>query len=105
MSSTRRADPHLDELIAEITIDCHDEDEQLQAFENAFDEDARFPCPGTVVGQDVEVLLRRHDRQPRADRHLLAQRTHLPGRAARRRPQRRPHHLTPARGIPPWIGN
>jgi hypothetical protein len=55
MSSTRRAGPDLDELITEITIDCHDEDEQLQAFENAFDEDAHFPCPGTVVGQDVEV--------------------------------------------------
>lgn len=25
-------------------------------FENAFDEDARFPCPGTVVGEDVQVL-------------------------------------------------
>jgi hypothetical protein len=24
-------------------------------FENAFDE-ANFPCPGTVVGEDVEVL-------------------------------------------------
>jgi hypothetical protein len=55
MSSTRRAHPDLDELITEITIDCHDEDEQLQAFENAFDEDARFPCPGTVVGEEVEV--------------------------------------------------
>jgi hypothetical protein len=56
MSSTRPADPDLDELITEITIDCHDEDEQLQAFENAFEEDARFPCPGTVVGEDVEIL-------------------------------------------------
>ncbi len=56
MSSTRRADPDLDDLITEITVDCHDEDEQLQAFENALDEDARFPCPAAVVGQDVEVL-------------------------------------------------
>jgi|SRR5215210_3105062 len=56
MSPTRRADPDLDDLITEITIDCHDEDEQLQAFENAFDEDAHFPCPATVAGQDVEVL-------------------------------------------------
>jgi len=56
MSQTGRADPDLDDLITEITIDCYDEDEQLQAFENAFDEDARFPCPGTVVGQDVKVL-------------------------------------------------
>ncbi len=25
-------------------------------FENAFDEDASLPCPGTVIGQQVEVL-------------------------------------------------
>lgn len=46
----------LDQLIDEITVDCHDEDEQLMGFENAFDEDAGFPCPGTVVGEAVEVL-------------------------------------------------
>jgi hypothetical protein len=45
----------LDSLIAEITIDCYDEDEVLTAFENAF-YDARLPCPGTVIGEDVEVL-------------------------------------------------
>jgi hypothetical protein len=56
MSSTRPADPGLDELITEITVDCHNENEQLQAFENAFDEDAHSPCPGTVGGEDVEVL-------------------------------------------------
>lgn len=56
MGATRCGDPDLDDLITELTIDCHDEDEQLQAFENAFDEDAHFPCPGTIVGQEVEVL-------------------------------------------------
>jgi hypothetical protein len=56
MSTTRRADPALDDLITEITIDCHDEDEQLQAFENAFEEDARFPCPGTIIGEEIDVL-------------------------------------------------
>lgn len=25
-------------------------------FENAFDEDASFPCSGTVVGEEVQVL-------------------------------------------------
>jgi len=65
MSPTSRADPGLDDLIAEITVDCHDEDEQLQAFENAFDEDAHFPCPGTVIGQDVEVLRAATDTQRR----------------------------------------
>jgi len=56
MSHLRRQDPDLDELIAEITVDCYDEDEQLQGFENAFDEDAALPCPGTVVGEQVDVL-------------------------------------------------
>ncbi len=56
MSPTRPADPELDSLIAEITIDCYDEDEQLQAFQNTFDEDANFPLPGSVIGEDVEIL-------------------------------------------------
>lgn len=56
MSRTSQADPELDSLIAEITIDCHDEDEALSAFENAFDEEASFPIPAVVVGEDIEVL-------------------------------------------------
>jgi hypothetical protein len=56
LSPRRKNDPALDSLIAEITVDCHDEDEQLTAFENAFDEDADFPCAGTVIGETVEVL-------------------------------------------------
>jgi hypothetical protein len=55
MSPARQADQKLDSLIWEITVDCHDEDEQLVGFENAFDE-ANLPCPGSVVGEDVEVL-------------------------------------------------
>jgi Calcium binding len=43
-------------LIEEITVDCYDEDEQLMGFEAAFDEDASFPCPGTVIGEDIQVL-------------------------------------------------
>lgn len=56
MAPTRQTDPELDSLIAEITIDAHDEDEALQAFEDAFDEDAHFPIPGTAIGEDVTVL-------------------------------------------------
>ncbi len=56
MSPTRQADPELDNLIDEITVDCHDEDEQLSGFEATFDEDASFPCPGTVIDEEVEVL-------------------------------------------------
>lgn len=54
LSRARKAD--LDSLIDEITVDAYDEDEQLMGFQNAFDEDANFPCPGTVVGEEVEVL-------------------------------------------------
>jgi hypothetical protein len=56
VSRTSQADHQLDSLIAEITIDCYDEDEVLTAFENAFDEDASFPLQGTVIGEHVEVL-------------------------------------------------
>jgi hypothetical protein len=56
MSGTSQTDPELDRLIAEITIDCYDEDEALSAFENAFDEEASFPIPAAVVGEDIEVL-------------------------------------------------
>jgi hypothetical protein len=55
MSPARQADHDLDSLIEVITVDCYNEDEQLAAFENAF-YDANFPCPGTVIGEDVEVL-------------------------------------------------
>lgn len=54
MAPASRADPELDNIIAEITVDCHDEDEQLMGFANAFDE-ASFPYPGTVIGEDVQV--------------------------------------------------
>jgi hypothetical protein len=56
MSRTRQTDPELDSLIAEITVDCYDEDEALTAFENAFDEEAAFPIPALVVGENIEVL-------------------------------------------------
>lgn len=55
MPRARPAAPKLDELIDEITVDCHDDDEQLMAFSNAFEE-ADFPHPGRVIGEKVEVL-------------------------------------------------
>jgi Calcium binding len=56
MSGARQTNRDLDELIDEITVDCYDEDEQLQGFENAFDEDASFPVSGTVVGERVDIV-------------------------------------------------
>lgn len=55
MTTAHQADHDLDNLIWEITVDAHDEDEQLMGFENAFDE-ANLPFPGTVVGEEVQVL-------------------------------------------------
>lgn len=45
MSPARQADSELNDLIDEITVDCHDEYEQLTAFETAFDNDATLPWP------------------------------------------------------------
>ena len=56
MSPVRRADPALDELIAEITADCNDEDEVLMGFEGFFDEQANFPCPATILGENIDVI-------------------------------------------------
>jgi hypothetical protein len=54
MAPQRRSD--LQTLIQEITVDCNNDDEELMGFENAFDEQANFPCPGTVIGEQVTVL-------------------------------------------------
>jgi hypothetical protein len=66
MTPTSRTDPELDSLIDELTVDCHDDDEQLMGFANAFDE-VNFPHPGTVIGEDVEV----HSVSPAEDRPEL----------------------------------
>ena len=54
MSPRRNSD--LDSLIAEITVDCYDDDEQLVAFEAAFDNDATLPCPANALGEEVRVI-------------------------------------------------
>ena len=51
-----RRNSELDSLIAEITVDCHNDDEQLTAFEAAFDNDATLPCPGNALGEEVRVI-------------------------------------------------
>ena len=56
MSRPRKADADLDALIEEVTVDAFNESEQLTAFETAFDEVAKFPCTGSVIGEVVEVL-------------------------------------------------
>jgi hypothetical protein len=56
MSHVRRTNPGLDALIDEITVDCDDEDEVLMGFEGFFDEQAHFPCPGSILGESIDVL-------------------------------------------------
>ena len=46
---------YLDALIEEITVDCPD-DEEIMGSENALDEQANLPCPGTVIGEPFTVL-------------------------------------------------
>ena len=56
MTPAPQANHELDSLIDEITVDCYDEYEQLTAFQTAFENDATLPCPGTVIGEHIEVL-------------------------------------------------
>lgn len=56
MPADRKPDADLDSLIDEITVDAYNESEKLTAFETAFDEVAKFPCPGSAIGEAVEVL-------------------------------------------------
>lgn len=53
MTAKRRRDD-LDKLIAEIIVDCYDEDEELMGFENAFDEGADFPVPDALSAKTSE---------------------------------------------------
>ena len=46
----------LDELIEEITVDAHGEDEQLWAFRQTFEDDIAVPCDARVIGEAVQVM-------------------------------------------------
>jgi len=46
----------IDELIDEVLVDAYGEDEQLWSFRQAFEDNARLPFAGQVVGVGVEVL-------------------------------------------------
>lgn len=45
----------IDELIEEIVIDAYGDYEQLWSFRQSFEDDARFPFRGQVVGVDVDI--------------------------------------------------
>lgn len=46
----------LDWLIKEITVDSYGDDEQLEAFRQAFEDAVAFPCDGFVIGEPVSIL-------------------------------------------------
>lgn len=72
----------IDELIEEIVVDAYGDYEQLCSFRQAFEDDARFPFRGLVVGAEVEVTavdFDGHDRrgliavcQGTGDRHTVS---------------------------------
>jgi len=45
----------LDQMIEEITVDAYDDDEQLWAFRQAFEDDVLLPADGFVIGEPVSV--------------------------------------------------
>lgn len=46
----------IDDVIEEVLVDAYNEDEQLSAFAQAFEDNARFPFRGLVVGVEVAVV-------------------------------------------------
>lgn len=46
----------LDELIAEIVVDCHDEDECMTAFCTVLEEEIPVPFETVFLGMPVEVI-------------------------------------------------
>jgi hypothetical protein len=51
----------VDELIEKITVDTYGVDEQLWSFRQAFEDTARFPFRGTVVGAPIDVVAVEYD--------------------------------------------
>ena len=46
----------IDDLIEVVIVDADNEDEQLSAFAQSFEDDGRFPFRGLVVGVEVDVM-------------------------------------------------
>lgn len=51
----------LDGLIEEIVVDAYDEDEQLSAFQQAFEDDVAMPADAFVIGEPVSVIAIHYD--------------------------------------------
>ncbi len=46
----------LDKMIEKITVDAYGDDEQLQAFRHAFEDNVALPADGFVIGEPVSVI-------------------------------------------------
>ena len=96
-----RRNSELDSLIADITVDCYNDDEQLTAFEAAFDNDATLPCPGRAIGEEVSVI---SIDMANGRRELMASCEHngpsLPNGSPRHRTQRGPENQDTRRRLP-----
>ena len=53
--------PELDRLIEEIVVDAYDDDEQLWAFRQAFEDNVAMPAEAFVVGEPVKVMMIDYD--------------------------------------------
>jgi hypothetical protein len=52
----RKKHDALDELIQEITVDAHNEDEQIWAFQQVFEDTVALPADGFIIGEPVSVI-------------------------------------------------
>jgi hypothetical protein len=51
----------VDELVRQITVDAHSDDEKLQAFRQAFEDRAAAPCDAFVIGEPISVVAFEYD--------------------------------------------
>ena len=97
-----RRNSELDSLIADITVDCYNDDEQLTAFEAAFDNDAALPCPGRAIGEEVSVIsIGMANGRGENSSQRASTRASPPNGSPRHRTQRRirqPRHWSPPTG-------
>jgi hypothetical protein len=114
----------LDDLIDEILVDAYGESEQSTAFEQAFEESARFPFPASIVGVSVYVVRIEFDGDERhgltahcrreGEKYRISLADLVPGPvtletsrllAAYRKWQRLPEfrRASPAHAVEPWI--
>ncbi|MCA1680052.1 MAG: hypothetical protein LC790_15215, partial [Actinobacteria bacterium] len=94
-----RANPELDDLIADIIVDAHDHDEALIGYENAFGEADCFPCLATVIDHDIEIqsVAAANGRQEliATCHHTPAARTRSPYATSTSTPTSPPHACSP----------